>query len=608
MEFFGFAKALPCKKESSRLLDRMKTAVLQKQHRKGFLCKTFTDDVAGFGACLRPPGNRSASKESASLDGPGVFLLDGRILEVRGERPADQGRAPIDIVQESLLRGEEDLLPRLNGTFNIVFWNKAKKSLLLATDRYGFKPVFLHRNKKALLFSTDIDALLAAGMTGKEIDDEAIHDFLNFQFVLGNKTFFKSISVLPPGTMIRKTREGQSETRYWQYPSAGRKRNGALPDLVAEGAHLLERAVQKQLAGSDARTAVTLSGGLDSRVVSGFVARERPDVGLFHGRWHAFEAEYARQVAQALGVPLFELDLADPDWKCLLRDCHPLTAGHLSCHQFWLTDLVREIAARGYGKLFDGVLLDVVFQPHMLTLRSAEAVSMSEKIKELLFIYPLIPADYSEKYFSRDFALHHDAVCRQNMAEHLATFAGNDLLETSQYFYCTGRGRGYIWPMINLNAEFIEYACPGLDNDLFDFGTALPVDLRRDGLLYRKIIHSCFPQLAAVPGASTKLPLTKAPSQLSRRLAEYLSLLKYATSRALRAFRAVFLEILDDERTYQRRFFSRNGIEKLTADIDRGKNLFSLIETMTTMELFFRKYIDEDVRAGDDKADREKEF
>ena len=165
----------------------------------------------------------------------------------------------------------------------------------------------------------------------------------------------------------------------------------------------------------------------------------------------------------------------------------------------------------------------------------------------------------------------------------------------------------------NVQRQYVEYAYPGLDYDLVDFCLRLPVRHKREANFLRALIRRRYPEAAAVPWAKTDRPLSDGKrwgEKLSERLALQ-TLTRYALfrlsggrvdrghhgdlNRRFRkdpSFRAVYEEVLRDPRTGDRGLIDVDGIGRLIGLVDRGAPLFTLIQSLVTVELWYRRFMD----------------
>lgn len=204
-----------------------------------------------------------------------VTVFNGEIWnhqELRGtlERRGHSFRTRADT--EVLVHGYEewgDDLPRhLDGMFAFALWDRKTRSLLLARDRLGKKPMYLAESAHGIGFGSDArSALLAAGAK-PELDVELVPEFLAQRYTVAPRTLFKGVRRLQPGHAFTVGEGAPSrEWPYWSLLEAS-----AEPVAPAEVRELLSSAVAKRLM-SDVPVGALLSGGVDSAAVVG-LARE----------------------------------------------------------------------------------------------------------------------------------------------------------------------------------------------------------------------------------------------------------------------------------------------------------------------------------------------
>ncbi|HET8674033.1 MAG TPA: asparagine synthase (glutamine-hydrolyzing) [Thermoleophilaceae bacterium] len=199
-----------------------------------------------------------------------------RELEGRGHgmRSASDG----EIVPHLYEEHGPDFARRLNGIFAIAIWDRRSRSLHLMRDKFGVKPLYWSRAGGRLAFASEIKALLADDSLPRDLDLEALDQFLTFRFVPSPRTLFQSVRKLPPASLLSSTQDGIEERRYWtSEPSASRRDTTALIDEYGQA---FERAVARQLM-SDRPLGVMLSGGVDSAAVTAVAAKHTPELRTF---------------------------------------------------------------------------------------------------------------------------------------------------------------------------------------------------------------------------------------------------------------------------------------------------------------------------------------
>ncbi|HYR76606.1 MAG TPA: asparagine synthase-related protein [Pyrinomonadaceae bacterium] len=163
----------------------------------------------------------------------------------------------------------ESLLKRLRGSFALVIWDSQREVLLCARDPLGSCPMFYAEGHHELLISTSINSLIRHPNVSAALNRAALAEYLFDRFPGLDETFFAAVKRVPPGRVLKVTKEGRSCYRYWD-PASGGTVKWLTPDEVEQFDELLDRAVGRCL--SFGPTGIFLSGGLDSVSVAAVAA------------------------------------------------------------------------------------------------------------------------------------------------------------------------------------------------------------------------------------------------------------------------------------------------------------------------------------------------
>jgi asparagine synthase (glutamine-hydrolysing) len=96
----------------------------------------------------------------------------------------------------------EEFVRKLNGSFIIVIYDKNKEKIIVVNDRYGLRTFYYTKIGQKFLFSSEVKAFFKDKDFKKQINYEAIADFFAFGRIFGEKTFFKEVQILPPGSIL----------------------------------------------------------------------------------------------------------------------------------------------------------------------------------------------------------------------------------------------------------------------------------------------------------------------------------------------------------------------------------------------------------------------
>ena len=216
------------------------------------------------------------------------------------------------------------MFERANGMFAFAIHDRRQGRLLLARDRFGEKPLYVHEDGERLLFASEIKAFVEAGVVARP-DERALHEYLTFQYCLGERTLFAGVRKLRPASYLLLDDAGRELERaeYWGLEFE-EDRETPEEAFLEELTGLLEDSVRIRLR-SDVPVGNYLSGGLDSSVVAALTARE-----LGHGLpaftgWFADgrafdEREHATAVSQHVGAEHHLVECTADDFARSLHD------------------------------------------------------------------------------------------------------------------------------------------------------------------------------------------------------------------------------------------------------------------------------------------------
>lgn len=264
----------------------------------------------------------------ASVSGRYVAVYNGEIynfeamrrdLENAGVAPQWRGHSDTEVLLAACEAwGPEAALRKCVGMFALALWDRQRRTLILARDRVGEKPIYYGFIDGCLLFASELKAIRAAVHTGLRVDRMALSQFMQFGYVPAPHTIHAGIRKLPPGHLveIRSVADHPEPQPYWLLRAGDAQAlrvqlAGATDDELLDHLHdRLNEAVRIQLV-SDVPLGAFLSGGVDSSTIVALMqANSRGPVrtytvGFQEGPFN--EAPYAKAVAAHLGTEHTEL-------------------------------------------------------------------------------------------------------------------------------------------------------------------------------------------------------------------------------------------------------------------------------------------------------------
>lgn len=252
-------------------------------------------------------------------DGSIWTVLNGEIynfVELRGllQRKGHKfyTRTDTEVIVHLYEEYAEKFVEHLTGMFAIALWDKRRKKLILARDRLGIKPLYYAAGSDRLIFGSELKAILQNDVD-REIDPQALHDYLSFNYVPGPRTIFAKIRSLPAGHLLTCWGGKVAVSRYWEleYPQlSGNGRTRSEESYCEELYELLSATVKQHLI-SDVPLGVFLSGGIDSSTLVALMSKVSSQrirtfsIGFEEQSYN--ELAYARAAAEEFGTEHHEL-------------------------------------------------------------------------------------------------------------------------------------------------------------------------------------------------------------------------------------------------------------------------------------------------------------
>lgn len=170
---------------------------------------------------------------------------------------------------EVVLKAYEKYGPKsvelLNGLFAYAIYNLKEKSLFIARDHFGIKPVHYYFKDNTFIFSSEQKAILQHPTVSSTINTSALHIHMNLRYTQGDQTLFKGIKRLPPAHYMILKDGKLSIKKYWELTP--KVSTDMSEDEAIEGLQFhIKQAIKRQLV-SDVPVGVYLSGGLDSSTI-----------------------------------------------------------------------------------------------------------------------------------------------------------------------------------------------------------------------------------------------------------------------------------------------------------------------------------------------------
>ncbi len=241
-----------------------------------------------------------------------------------------------EVVLNSLIHWGKNALLKFNGMFAFSFWDKEKKRLLLARDRYGIKPLYYSLQQDIFSFGSEQKSIIAQENFNRSLNTSALLEYFTFQNIFTDQTLLNDIKILPAGSFCELNVKSKHffKEQYWDYKFQEPEKIYKKEDYLSELDFLFKQAVSRQLI-SDVELGTYLSGGMDSGSIAAIASNHFPylksftcgfDLSSASGIELSFdEREKAEAMSAKFKTEHYEMVLKSGD----IERCLPKYAWHL---------------------------------------------------------------------------------------------------------------------------------------------------------------------------------------------------------------------------------------------------------------------------------------
>jgi asparagine synthase (glutamine-hydrolysing) len=452
-----------------------------------------------------------------------------------------------EVLLAAYLRWGDDMLGKLNGIFALAIYDHRQRTVLLARDGLGVKPLYCVQTKSHFAFASEIKALLQVPDFDRSLDLQGIAQYLTYLYSPGEHTPFSSVRKFPPGHAIllsdgRKIREWS----FYELPYGREISSLTVREASVELVDRLDTAIGRQMI-SDAPIGAFLSGGLDSSAICALAQRRfgsrrldcfTIDVRSSAGAKEGFvdDLPYARLAAKALGVNLHVAEVAQEnlvDLEKLVWHLDEPQADPAALNSFYICQLARQqgikvmLSGAGGDDIFTGYRRHQAlaferywqwlpsFARHSLSGLSGyapQATSWGRRIHKAFRQAALSPQERMVGYFqwmeldrlqglwSREIKAagslpDPSAPLNAALGALPAGMPALNQMLSLEKFFLTDHNLNYTDK--TSMAAGVEVRVPFLDRDLIDFAARLPVDFKQRGpvgkWIFRKSMEGILP-------------------------------------------------------------------------------------------------------------------
>lgn len=264
-------------------------------------------DSAITSPALMPDGTPCGTPESMLAKGDFAIVFNGEIYNYQDLRAEleTQGwqfktKSDTEVLLTGYLAWGEGVLDRLRGMFAFAIWNRATRELFCARDFFGIKPFYYTQQNGQFIFASEIKCILEHPAYTRELNREALEQYLCFQFSALPETFFKGIFKLAPAHCMTVHADGSiTERRYWR-PEYHFDESRNREDTARAIDEVMRDSVRYHNV-ADVEVGSFLSSGIDSSYMAACLAKENPDIKTFTVGFECYKQAAANNAEGAGG-------------------------------------------------------------------------------------------------------------------------------------------------------------------------------------------------------------------------------------------------------------------------------------------------------------------
>jgi asparagine synthase (glutamine-hydrolysing) len=449
---------------------------------------------------LDPAANQPLADDTGQL----VITYNGEVYnyrELRSELEAlgrrFRTRTDTEVVLNAYAEWGSDAVRRFNGMFALAIWDRRRRELFLARDRYGIKPLYYADVGSTFLFGSEVKSLLEHPRLSARVSLPHLLEYFTFQNIFTDGTLFADVRVFPAGHHMTLSRDFSqpSPRRYWDFAFVEPEDRGAKDEEYHEELdRLLRQAVERQLV-SDVPVGAQLSGGMDSGTVTALAARRLPylntfTIGFDMTSSEGLELGYDERVkAEAMSHLVksehYEAVLKAGD----MERCLPSLVWHLEdlrVGQSYPNFYVARLASRFVKVVLTGSGGDELFAGYPWRYYRAVVNDDFDHYVEKYYRFwhrlvpnSLLPPFFHPQVWEQIEDLRTIDVFRSCLPDSRAPQSPEEYVDHSLYLEAKTFLQGLLVVEDKLSmAHSLENRVPFLDNDLVDFAQRLPVRLK----------------------------------------------------------------------------------------------------------------------------------
>lgn len=503
----------------------------------------------------------------------------------------------------------ENFVKKLNGNFIILIFDIENQKLNIFNDIGGLRSFFYFHKKDNLIFGSEIKAILQCKSLKKQVNDNAVADFFTFRKLLGDKTFFRRVKNLPPASILTFQHGKLQIRKYWDFIFKENKNAKDENYYITKALDLLRESVNIRIKKHGKRTALALSGGLDTRLISSLI--KNAGIKTFtYGCGKTHDVIVAEAVSKIIKSDHISLNLNQDSLADFIEKGVYFSEGMTNATNFSFLPLIEDVKNKfdfvvtgaGLGELFGDLRID----EKCMSLKTDDEIAK--------YIYNKLKSIMNEKHKQFIFSTEYCKNIKNKSIESIKS----EIKKLDRKMNAFDKVHSFLMKnsvreiMLSVTRNEIEVLTAAWDKKFIDFILSLPVKLRIDRYIEYKMLVKSSSKLSKIPYNRTGIPVflhnflkLNGRKNILREIAKNgdscifspdgIEFIDYA--RAIKEsdrLKDFFKKILLDKKTLDRNYFNPIFIKKIFDNHIKGKGdhhriLFAILTFELLLRLFFDK-------------------
>ena len=401
-----------------------------------------------------------------------------------------------------------DFLKHLDGSFILSICDKER--IIIANDRLGSKNLFYAFINENLIYSSEIKGVLASDYVKPILSADALSEYFTFTYLLDDKTLFKGVELLSPGTYLAYEKGKMQLNLYYKLEINRESFDYSnKTEVLKRFSSILEEAVYNRMKDKK-RIGVFLSGGLDSRLLAGFAKRVADKTGkkiitFTFGTKGGRQEKIAKEIAKRLNLENHFYEIPSDSISKHANEIVYKGDGHIRIRDAHFISHLRDIQSH-VDTVLVGLFCSELFGEEMI--KDISGLKSRQGLINYLwkwYDYKKV-SQHKSKIFSNNIKITSKALLKDRFKKSLEAIDAESNNDISHLWEISQRDRRYIIAINNYISWYLEARLPFLDNKIVEFALPLPINLK----VNKKLIHlansTLFPILANIPWEKSGLP------------------------------------------------------------------------------------------------------